>query len=164
MSPEQFETLYNQLEKKLFNCAYRWVWNRDEAIDLVQEAFMKLWQKRKRIAPDAAQAYAFKTVINLASNRLRWKKVWDWVGLDGVQLLSKQDDYARKQQEYLLKKHILELPEKMRQVLILHRFGELGYREISNLLGIPEGTVASRNHEALKLLKRDMEKANVEMG
>jgi len=159
VTPESFETLYKTTERALFNCLFRWVWNREEAIDLVQEAFIKLWERRSRIDEKGAKAYLFRTAMNLASKRNQWQKRWHMVALNQVKLFSIDFEtlFFKKEEESLLRTLIKQLPEKNRQVLILVRFSDLSYSEIAGLLNIPSGTVASRYHTALKKLREDLE-------
>ena len=49
MREEDLERLYVRLEKPLCNVVFRWVWNMDEAQDLVQDAFVRLWRMRTRV-------------------------------------------------------------------------------------------------------------------
>ena len=51
MREEDLERLYARLEKPLCNVVFRWVWNMDDAQDVVQDAFVRLWRMRDRIDP-----------------------------------------------------------------------------------------------------------------
>lgn len=155
MDRVNFENLYIAYETALYNTVYRWIWDESEAMDLVQEAYMKLWSRREQIREDEAKAYLFKTALNLASNRLRSRKLWQWTGLDG--LLSRNGDSEKKmvldERETQVRAALNALPEKFKTVLVLARFSEMKYAEIATVLAIPEGTVASRYHKGIALLK-----------
>ena len=127
-------------------------------MDLVQEAFVKLWDTRQRVRPEQARPYVYKIALNMAANRRRAHKLWRWVGLeDRVYARDRSDEQLiRNQEETALRKAVERLPEKFKQVLVLCRFTDMSQREIGQLLKIPEGTVASRQHKALDLLKREM--------
>lgn len=159
MTHESFENLYVTMEKSLYNCLFRWVWNREEAMDLVQEAFIKLWEKRDRIDDKGAKAYLFQTALNLAAKRNRWKKRWNMVGLSQVRLFSINFEmlFFKREEERELHKLINLIPAKQRDVLILVRFSGLSYGEIGDLLKVSSGTVASRYHLALRKLRKYME-------
>jgi len=142
----------------LYNVVYRWVWQEQEAMDLVQEAFTRLWEKEQRAGVDQARAYVYRTALNLAANRLRYNKLRKWVGVDAVsglvsRTVSSEETLIRDEREQALRRAIEALPEKVRQVLLMCRFSQMSYAEVGQLLGIPEGTVASRHHKALSLLK-----------
>jgi RNA polymerase sigma-70 factor (ECF subfamily) len=63
------EALYVRLERPLYNVVHRRLWNAEDSMDVVQEAFVRLWNARDRILPETAEAFAWRTVLNLASNR-----------------------------------------------------------------------------------------------
>jgi DNA-directed RNA polymerase specialized sigma24 family protein len=80
----ELEALYARLEKPLFNVVYRWLWDREETQDVVQEAFMRLWRKREQIDVDRVEALVYRIAINLASNRRRTRKLWRWISLEAI--------------------------------------------------------------------------------
>ena len=160
LATETYEKLYLEMEKPLFNVVYRWVWSDQEARDLVQEAFVKLWERRDRLQPESARAYVYRTALNLAANRLRFQKLRGLVGVDALTgLLSRshgETALLSDERERAVRKAVLALPERHRRVLLLCRFAEMSHAEVGKLLGIPEGTVASRDHKARALLRREL--------
>jgi RNA polymerase sigma-70 factor (ECF subfamily) len=155
LSEIQYEALYQKEEKALFNTVYRWVWDEQEAMDLVQEAFVKLWAVRQDVHPEQARAYTYRIALNLAANRRRAHKLWRMVGLEGRVFAASgpESSLIQSQSEQALRKAIDGLSEKYRRVLLLCRFSDMNHREIGKLLKIPQGTVASRHNKALQLLK-----------
>lgn len=157
MHQEDYESLYRELERPLFNIVYRWVWREDVAMDLVQEAFVKLWERRGHIRVGTARAYVTRTALNLAANRLRRAKLVRMFGLEDLEPRDGGGDSEQhlldREQNLTLRKAIETLPEKQRGVLLLCRFGEMSQAQVAEVLGIPEGTVASRHHKALKRLE-----------
>ncbi len=164
MNQDVFENLYLDLEKPLYNTVYRWVWQEDEAMDLVQEAFVKLWASREKVRPNDAKAYVFRIAQNLAANRLRARKLWKWTGLEGL-ISNRSQDQAllENEQEKVVRKAVESLPVKIRKVVVLNRFAEMSYREIADLLNIPEGTVGSRYHKGVQILERMLAQTKTEV-
>ena len=80
----EIERLYLRLEKPLFNVVYRWLWQAEEAHDLVQEAFVRLVRMRDRIEPATVEALVYRIALNLARNRRRARRLWRWVGLEAA--------------------------------------------------------------------------------
>ncbi len=166
MDQEQFESLYLRWETPLYNAVYRWLWRESEAQDVVQEAFVRFWEARERVRSDGVKGWLFRTALNLAANRLRRRRILQWVGLEdglfaaaaggapGVAL-------AARERELAVRKAVMSLPEKHRRVLVLFRFGEMSQKEIAATLNIPEGTVASRHRQGAALLKRKLESMGV---
>ena len=82
MCEADLERLYARLEKPLCNVVFRWVWNLDEAQDIVQDAFVRLWRMRERVDLDTVEPLIYTIALNLAASRRRSSKIWRWVSLD----------------------------------------------------------------------------------
>ena len=152
------ERLYVELEKPLYNVVYRWVWNPEEARDVVQEAFVRLWRMRERVRIETARPLAFKIALNLASNRRRTRKLWRWVSLEAIRNSANptpnpEESTSTRERRDAVRRAIDALPERHRKVVALCELGGLSYREAAEVLGVPAGTVASRKHAALALLE-----------
>lgn len=150
-----FEALYLRLERPLYNAAYRYVWHAEDARDVVQEAFMKMWDARGRIDVDGAEAYAWRTVLNIATNRRRWMKLRSFTGLDNLvsSKSSPHDEIARKLEDGAVRRAVDALPDDLKRVLLLSEVGGLKHDEIARVLDIAVGTVASRRSRALDRLR-----------
>lgn len=153
------ERLYVELERPMVNVVYRWVWDAHEAQDLVQEAFMRLWRMRARVDLDRVVPLVYRIALNLAANVRRRRRLWRWLALDAApeRITSgpaSHDVLERRERDAALRRAVDALPERLRQVVMLSELGELSYREVAEVLGIPVGTVASRRHAALAKLRR----------
>jgi RNA polymerase sigma-70 factor (ECF subfamily) len=160
-SEAEWEALYQRLERPLYNLAYRYVWNRQEAQDILHDAFLELWARRNRLLASTADRYVWITVLNLARKRRRWSLTKHF--LHGEDLLAAlpaaaalEADASRFEEQTLLHAAIERLPEKLRSVLLLVEFSELSYESISELLSIPSGTVGSRRNLALQQLRSEL--------
>jgi RNA polymerase sigma factor (sigma-70 family) len=152
------ERLYARLEVPLYNVAYRWLWNRDDARDAVQDAFVRLWRMRDRIDPATVEPLVYRIALNLAANRRRAKRLWHWVSLEPLRDraetgLRPDDALAARDRTLALRKAIEALPERLRRVIALCEFSGMSYEEVGKALGIPAGTVASRRSLAVRRLE-----------
>ncbi len=149
--------LYARLERPMYNVVYRRLWNEEDSIDVVQEAFVRLWKARDGVRADGAEAYAWRTVLNLASNRRRSQRLWAWLAFDadrdGGSTDGADEGLEKRQREAAVRAAIDSLPDKLRDVVLLAEFSELGNVEIAAILGIPPGTVGSRRHLAAARLR-----------
>ncbi|MEL6180627.1 MAG: sigma-70 family RNA polymerase sigma factor [Myxococcota bacterium] len=157
----KFEQLYTTLERPLYNVVYRWLWDQEEAHDVVQEAFMRLWKMRDKVRPQTVEPLLYRIAVNLASNRRRSRKLRRWLTLDALRTRPSSDASADSklssaQEQRAVRKAVDALPEHLRRVVVMCEFSGLSYRAIGEILGIPEGTVASRRHTALKRLRTTM--------
>lgn len=158
MRQADLEQLYVRLEKPMYNVAFRWTWNIDEARDLVQEAFVRLWNMGARVEPDSAEALVYRILMNLIASRGRKRRVWRWVTLQGARQAetrgpSAEERLVRQAELDQVRQAIDALPESLRRVVVLCECSDLSYAEIGRILSIPEGTVGSRRHRALGLLR-----------
>ena len=159
------ERLYLSLEKSLYNVVYRWLWSSDEARDVVQEAFMKLWAMRARVRLESVEPLVYRIALNLAASRRRWRRRWRWLSLDGLRerrapaSSSPELNASRSEIGERLRRALVALPEELRRVVVMCELSELSYEQIAGVLGIPAGTVGSRRHRALKLLRRSLGEA-----
>jgi len=146
---------YRRLERPLYNVLYRQLWQSQDCQDLIHDAFMRIWERREKVDEATLDALAWTTALNLARNRLRWRKLWRQEPLEDEHAEpwhapSQSHDFLAERR---LHQALRELPPKQREVLLMSEYSELKTVEIARALGIPEGTVASRKHQALARLK-----------
>lgn len=160
---QRVEALYLRLERKLTNVVYRWLWNRDEVRDILQEAFVRLWQMRDRVDWQRAEPLVYRIALNLAARRRRSRRLWQFVALgqapagastDAAEALEADAGAAREQ---AVRRAIDALPERHRRVLVLALHADMTYGEIGDVLGISAGTVGSRRNTAIRLLRGMLE-------
>jgi len=154
----ELEALYERLEKPVYNVVYRWVWNPEEARDVVQETFVRLWRMRKRVEAATVEPLVYKIAVNLARSRLRRRRILRWVGLDAVSATLRDAEdveagMARSEDQARVREAVLALPDELRHVILLCEFSDMDYEQIAEALSIPPGTVGSRRHRALKKLR-----------
>ncbi len=161
-----YRTLFDALQPALVRYATEYVIDTDMASNIVQEAFLKLWEKRKQIKVGTVlNAYLYKSVRNNCLNYLRHLKVADkYAGqLNAVSL--NYEALKDKSAERLLEAEIMErlqkAVEKMtpqcRNVFVLSRFEGKNYKEIAQELNIAEKTVENQMGKALKVARNELQ-------
>lgn len=157
LTEAQLERAYVRLERSVFNVVYRWVWNRQTAAEIVQDTFCAVWNHRARVDPATLDAYVYRAAINRAKKHRRWARLRSFVGLGERELAGSGDpesEAVETQRALAVREALEKLPDKQREVMMLVQFSELPYGAIGDILGIPEGTVASRKNTAMKNLER----------
>lgn len=153
------EELFATHERALFNMAYRYVWNAEDARDVVQDAFVRLWRKRDGIDWARAVGLAYRIVLGLASNRRRGLRLRSWFDGD-VDVVDPRAGADVALDDLVLdarvRRAIDALPERLRSVLVMCTFTELDYAAIGAILKIPAGTVGSRRTEAVARIRAAM--------
>lgn len=151
LSDDELEAAYRRLERPMFNYLYRWFWDAAQCEDLLHDAFERLWKLRRRIDASSLDALAWTTVINLARNQHAARKRWRWLPLP--EALVARDDPSQALEldwrDQRLRQALDQLPARSREVLLLELFSGLERAEIARQLGIAEGTLASRKHQAI---------------
>ena len=162
-----FDLIVKRYKDQLLNFVYRFVGNQEEAEDIVQETFLRVYRKRKaykRIAKFSTWIYTIAG--NLSRTELRRRKrrklfsVAD-MGYEDRDYEISDEEYNPENyvegviQEEIIHKEINNLSPKFREVIILRDVQELSYEEISKIIRVPIGTVKSRvNRGRLKLQGR----------
>jgi len=175
---EAFEALHRRFGRPVLNFFFRLTWDRQLSEDMTQEVFVKLWRAAPRYRPTAKfTTFLFQIAKNHWLNELDRRRRRPSVqsleaAPDGVPSprdnvpWSGKDPSADAQDSELrerLRLAVENLSERLRDVYVLAEIRGLKYREISEELGIPVGTVKSRMHHAEKALRaflaRDIESA-----
>ena len=66
---------YRRLERPLYNVFYRQLWQAEDCQDVIHDACVRVWEKRDRVDQVTLDALVWTTALNLARNRLRWRKL-----------------------------------------------------------------------------------------
>ena len=154
-----FNEIFERYGAVLISFAYRKVDDVDLAQDIVHDVFTDLWAKRLlHQISKGFEPFIFTSVKNRILDHYKHQKVsqryldnfkeYMTQTADGADHLVREHDLAA-----LIEKEVAALPEKMRKVFELGRYTEMSRKEIAEHLGIPEETVKTNMHRALKILK-----------
>jgi RNA polymerase sigma-70 factor (ECF subfamily) len=147
-APEAFRELLARYRKSALSLAYQMMGNGEDAEDVAQEAFVRVFQAMPQFRGEAAfPTWLYRIVTNLCIGNLR-RRCPD-VNLDAVGEPSAPESPSRHVADGLLTTQVLNMmsPE-LKAILLLRVQGQLSYHEISQTLGIPVGTVRSRLSKA----------------
>lgn len=147
-----FQELYNLYAKAMFNISLRILNNSVEAEEVLQDSFLKAFEK----ISNYDKKYSFgvwlkRIVINRSLDVLKKRKL-NFVAIDDADFREEEQDEESFYDVDVLKKCILELPDGYRTILTLFVFEECSHKEIAALLNISEGTSKSQYNRAKKKL------------
>lgn len=149
-----FKELYEAYQKPLANFLFRMCWNRALVDDLVQEVFLRVWRAREQYEPTArVSTYLFRIASNLWINHAEKKRESVLGDADRESGGAPEEPLERSEVQQAVKRAVDALPEGERLCLVLSEYNGLKYAEISEVLGIPVGTVKSRIFSAVQRLK-----------
>ncbi len=138
--------------------------NRADAEDLTHDTFIRAYENLRRYRLDKKfSTWLFTIASNLSRNRLRHRRYHPVVsppdqmsgGTDPASIVAQEARQAR------VKAALDELPPGYRAPLVLRYYNELSYKEIAEVLSLPEGTVKTRIHRAKVMLKERIESSGV---
>ena len=166
-----FAQLVERWEEPIRRLCVRMVGDAHKGEDLKQEAFARLFAKRKLYQPTARfSTFLWRIALNACYDELRRVKrraestldvdgAETLDGLDdiGIELVDPHSEAAGNEEAEMVRRALMKLPEMYRTVLVLRHYEGLKLKKIAEILEIPEGTVNSRMAEALAKLTRLLE-------
>lgn len=137
--PRAFEDFFEENRRRLFGALCTITGNRHEAEEILQDAFLQVWERWDRVSTlEDPVGFLFRTAINVFRNRLRRGRV---AVRKSLSILPRRDDLAAVESRSDLIRTLRELTPHQRAALVLT--GYLGYssREAAEMLGIRASTV-----------------------
>jgi RNA polymerase sigma-70 factor, ECF subfamily len=150
-----FATLVDKYERVVFNVAYRMSGNRDAAEDVAQAVFVKAYENLARYDPKFKFfSWIYRIAVNESLNRLDEGRRTEELD-PRMPSNSPAPDTACAERELRteLQAAVMELPFDYRAVVVMKHYGECSYKEMAEILGVPEKTVKSRLFTARHLLR-----------
>jgi RNA polymerase sigma-70 factor (ECF subfamily) len=155
-----FKKIYDDHSEVIRNFIYYKCRDLQQAEDLTQDAFVKLWKNCAKVVFDKAKSFVMKVAQNAFYNEVDHKKViLKYQQSSGVQKsYALSPDFLLEEKEFMIKlqRSISNLPEKEREVFLLSRKDKKTYREIADIVGITQKGVERRMHLALLKLKESL--------
>ena len=152
-----FNEIFRKHAKELHDFLYYKYGKENNPKDLVQEAFLKLWNNCHKVMYDKARAFLFTVANRQMLNELSKKKtVLNYaVNVPGKPYTDESPEYMLREKEYMnrLKNGLESLSEEQRTTFLLNRIEGKRHKEIAEMLGISRKTVEKRIYTALKKLK-----------
>jgi RNA polymerase sigma-70 factor (ECF subfamily) len=167
---EAFRVLMRRYQDKVFGIAYGITLDREESLDIVQEVFVKVYERIHTFRGESKlSTWLHRITVNLCLNwKRRWKRRFRWhhEPIEAEEISKKADVdgkdqrpdalYEKKELEQILWRCLREIPETARAVFVLKEVEGLSYDEIAKALKIRKGTVSSRLFYARKKLKESL--------
>jgi RNA polymerase sigma-70 factor (ECF subfamily) len=166
---ERFADLVGRYQSRLVNYLYRLVRNTDDAHDLAQEVFVRVYQALDRFDPRYRfSTWLFRVAQNAAIDQIRRRRIrtvslgpTDDARGEGSREVeveagdpSALDHLEGAERDAEVRGAIETLPWEYRELILLRHYGELAYDEIAEAKGMPLGTVKNKLFRARQMLKR----------
>ncbi len=158
-----FESFVENYQKEIYNIALRMSGNEEDAMDITQEVFLKIFRKIDTFLGNSKlSTWIYRITINYSKDYISTRSRHSHISMD--KSLETEDgtitqEYESKEKnpmeiieqnhdQQLLVGAINKLEKDQREIIILRYINELSYQEISDILEIPEGTIKSRLNRA----------------
>jgi RNA polymerase sigma-70 factor (ECF subfamily) len=155
----QFEKLYKRFQPSLVNYAIYLTRSSEDSIELVNDVFLSVWNKRNRLKLDSSlKTYLYTAVKNRCINYIKKHKL-EIVLNEQLDMLSdfKADQSLLEKEQHIIIQQIMNgLPSKCKQVFAMSRIDQLSNKEIASLLDISIKTVEAQITKALKIFKKKL--------
>ncbi|KAB8152121.1 sigma-70 family RNA polymerase sigma factor [Kordia sp. TARA_039_SRF] len=156
---KHYESIFNTHAETLRNFVYYKCGSQQQAEDIVQEAFIKLWKNCSKVIYTKAKSYLFTVANNMFLNEVAHEKVVlkykqqtkSKVSNETPEFLLRQKEFQEK-----LQRTIANLPEGQREVFLLSRIDKKTYAEIAEIIGLSVKAVEKRMHKALITMRREI--------
>ena len=156
---DAFEALYRTYWQRLYAFAFRYVRSKEDAEEVVQDVFFRIWRGRADWVPaGTVRNYVYFAVRNAARDRLERAAVarrWGWVA-PLTSTAEIQSDLDSAELVATVQRALDELPPKRCAVCKLRLIDELSYAQIADRLGISEKTVETQLARGFKFLRERM--------
>lgn len=163
-----FGELVTRYMQRAYYAALGLVGSHDDALDLSQEAFARAFRARGRIDPERPffpwlyqiiRRLCFNHTRDRSSHRKKLERAKTWLADStmGERPARPDAEIERSELREMITHAIDRLAPREREVLVLREFEGLKYREIAEVVGIPDGTVMSRLYAARRSLARELE-------
>lgn len=167
---QAFAELVDRYKNSVYSICLRMVGNREEAEDLSQDAFIRAYNHISQFDNDRKfSTWLFRIATNLSIDSLRRKKPSvsldaEIPGTEGLALNTMlpgsgdlpDEQIVQGETEQWIQNEIKALPEKYRSAVVLKYIEDLSLKEISEIMGLPVGTVKTRVHRGREMLRKNM--------
>lgn len=161
---QAFREVFDTYSDRIYSVAYRILKNKEQAEEIVQEVFLKVWQNREKL-DESKEIWPFLFVVakRLCFNELRsirYNVLAQRELMNHMKTIADDHPMDIRDMERLLQNSVVQLPARQRQVWIMSREEGKSHKEIADELGISPNTVKNNMVQTLKTLRDVFAKAD----
>ncbi|SHL21440.1 RNA polymerase sigma-70 factor, ECF subfamily [Chitinophaga jiangningensis] len=155
---QAFDLLYSRHWAGMYQSAFYLLRDQNACMDIVQDIFAWLWEKRTELDIQTVPAYLrsavrFKVINYIRSGKIRADFYAELAGITLPAEPGPQDFLELNDLKIIIQQAIMDLPEKCREIFLLSRDGQLTNRQIADLLNLSIKTVEAQKTIALKRIR-----------
>ena len=157
-----FDVLYKKYSKKLYKFGYSILKSKEETENLIQDVYLNLWENRHKVEKDSSvKSYVFTITYNSAISVIRKKakesqfveylKSLQQINIEPVNVELEYNELTKKLDEI-----VKALPQRQKEVYLMHKVDGLKYSEITERLHISVNTIENHMSRALKTIRKKL--------
>ncbi|MFD0589233.1 RNA polymerase sigma factor SigW [Paenibacillus sp. GCM10027627] len=168
---QAFAELVDLYQDKLYHMAYRMLNNRQEAEDVVQDTFLRVYKNLDRFDETLKfSTWIYRIATNLCIDRLRKRRPTysldaesqDYDGLDGYSMIpsdnrTPESELILSDTQRIIHQAMESLPPKYKTVMMLRYIQDLSLQEVGDILDMPVTTIKTRVHRGREFLRKKLE-------
>ncbi|MBN2890754.1 MAG: RNA polymerase sigma factor [Bacteroidales bacterium] len=151
MNSTQFNDIVDNHSDNVYRFIYKSIKNQDDAKDVVQEAFSRLWKNKDSVDPEKAKSYLFSTAYHVMIDDIRKRKREKIIDEYETNKHFHNEQYSDLKE--VLNKAIDTLPDIQKNVILLRDYEGYSYKEIGDITNLSESQVKVYIFRARKALK-----------
>lgn len=158
----EFNALVSQYKERLYYLIRRFVPSHEDADDVLQEVFIKLWQHLDSFRGESdIYTWMYRIAVNESISVLRKYKVRAVLHSENIEnyvgrMMDDDPSFDGTELQASLQKAIASLPAKQQKVFVLRYFEEMPYSKMSEILGTSEGALKASYHIAYEKIKEKL--------
>ena len=166
-----FEKLYVNHKDLIFNLCRRYCNDQSEAEDVCHDIFLKIHKNLDSFREESKlSTWIYRLTVNHCLNHIRRKKILSWFSLDFMiddesntyelpdRSANMETEYEKKESNEILNDALAKLPERQKTALLLHKYEDLSYQEIAEIMKCSISSVESLIFRAKQSLSKQLVK------
>lgn len=155
MNRREYNIAVQDFSGRLYGFALKYLQNTDDASDIVQDVFEKLWKNRKKVQPNKVKPWLFTCAHNAMINFIKKKSKLTYV--DDLTSTEEQESHARTfEMKEIIEKSLTQLPPVQKSIILLRDLEGYNYKEIGEILELSEAQVKVYLFRARNKIKKQL--------
>lgn len=171
-----FTELASLYQQKVFRLAYGFFQDKDDAMEIVQEAFLRVYQKLDGFDENDERTRFNNWIYRIAYNlcidfyrkfkkkKAEMKDIYEFDRDQRMDTTFPEDQLDRENFRHHLEKHVMKLPRRQKMVFTMRHYSGMKHHEIADTLELSVGTIKSLYHRAVQNIKKHLVEANLNFG
>ncbi|UKN01524.1 RNA polymerase sigma factor [Paracrocinitomix mangrovi] len=160
MNRREYNMAVKEFSGRLFGYSLKYLQNSEDASDIVQDVFEKLWKNRKKVEPDKVKSWLFTCAHNAMINFIKKRSRMSY--MDDVQTSDVQESHTKSyEMKEVIEKCLSQLPPIQKSIILLRDMEGYNYKEIGDILELSEAQVKVYLFRARNKIKKQLKDLTV---